>query len=56
MDLSHYLTIVTLPIYVSVSIFKKFNKSIEKHEKNIAKLIKQQSGVFVNETKKQQLQ
>lgn len=35
---------------------KRINKTIEKHEKNIAKLIKLQSGVFVNETKKQQLQ
>lgn len=35
---------------------KKFNKSIQKHEKNIEKLMKQQNGKFVNEIRQQQLQ
>lgn len=35
---------------------KKIDKSIEKHKKNIEKLTKQQSGRFMNESKKQQLQ
>lgn len=35
---------------------KRINKTIEKHEKNIEKLMKQQNGMFVNENKKRQLQ
>lgn len=35
---------------------KRINKSIQKHERNIEKLSKQQNGMFVNDAKKQQLQ